>query len=127
VGRRSDALLRSGKRVLIAEDDAAIRAFLADALADEGYVVATVADGAAALERCEEFLPDVVVLDLMMPTLDGFQFLERRRNRCAAPVVVISAAYHAPALEGRDGVAAFVAKPFDVRHLLRTVAEAAAA
>jgi DNA-binding response OmpR family regulator len=111
------------KRVLIAEDDAAIRSFLAQALADEGYVVATADNGAVALERCEEFAPDLIVLDLTMPIADGFHFLHHRRERCAAPVVVISAAPDAETLTEDLGVAAFVAKPFDVRVLVETLAQ----
>jgi two-component system response regulator MprA len=115
------------KRVLIAEDDTAIRTFLAQALADEGYIVETAVNGAVALERCAAFAPDVVVLDLMMPLVDGFQFLRRRGSGCTAPVVVISAAYQSDAVPPGLGIVAFVAKPFDFAVLLRTVAEAAAA
>ena len=66
------------KRVLVAEDDAPTRSFLVAALTDEGYLVSVATDGQDALERCAEVKPDIVVLDLSMPIVDGFEFLRRR-------------------------------------------------
>jgi two-component system alkaline phosphatase synthesis response regulator PhoP len=111
------------KRVLVAEDDPAIRAVLAEALADEGYAIATAADGQLALEEYASFRPDVVVLDLMMPVVDGFEFLHRREpSCCSVPVVVITAAYRPRAFAPDLGVAALILKPFDIRVLVRTLA-----
>src|ERR1041385_9084046 len=111
-------------KVLIAEDDEAIRSFLTQGLRGEGYEVATANNGAEALEQCAAFSPDVVVLDLMMPIVDGFQFLARRGRQCDAPVICLSAAYHASQLPQGRGVVAFVAKPFDFRVLAQAVASA---
>ena len=66
------------KHVLVAEDDGPTRSFLVAALSDEGYVVSVAVDGEAALERCAELKPDIVVLDLSMPIVDGIEFLRRR-------------------------------------------------
>jgi two-component system, OmpR family, alkaline phosphatase synthesis response regulator PhoP len=112
-------------KVLIAEDDDAIRSFLTEGFIGEGYVVAATKNGAEALEQCAIFSPDVVLLDLMMPIVNGFQFLERRGEQCAAPVICLSAAYHASQLPEGRGVVAFVAKPFDFRVLVRAVAQVA--
>jgi len=112
-------------KVLVAEDDDAIRSFLTEGLTGEGYVVAATRNGEEALEQCPIFSPDVVVLDLMMPIVNGFQFLERRGEQCAAPVICLSAAYHASQLPLGRGVVAFVAKPFDFRVLVRAVAQVA--
>ena len=111
-------------KVLIAEDDDAIRSFLTEGFIGEGYIVATANNGAEALEQCAAFLPDVVVLDLMMPIVNGFEFLERRGEQCAAPVICVSAAYHASQLPQGRGVVNFVAKPFDFRVLVLAVASA---
>ena len=108
--------------MLVAEDDAAIRSVLAQALADEGYAIATAADGQLALEEYASFHPDVVVLDLMMPVLDGIEFLHRRETSCSVPVVVITATYRPQAFAPDLGVAALILKPFDIRLLLRTLA-----
>ena len=72
------------KRVLVAEDDEATRSFLVAALTDEGYLVSAAADGKAALDRCAEVKPDLVVLDLSMPIVDGFEFLRRRGPDCGS-------------------------------------------
>lgn len=109
------------KHVLVAEDDAPTRSFLVAALSDEGYVVSVAADGKAALERCAELKPDIVVLDLSMPIVDGIEFLRRRGPDCDAPVIAVSAAFRKEQLAGLP-VAAFVAKPFDLHVLIGAIA-----
>jgi DNA-binding response OmpR family regulator len=109
------------KHVLVAEDDTATLNFIVAALTDEGYTVTGVPDGQSALERCAESKPDLVVLDLNLPILDGFEFLRRRGPDCDAPVIAVSAAFRGPQLRGLE-VAAFVAKPFDLNVLIATIA-----
>ena len=106
--------------VLVVEDDAATLSFIVAALSDEGYTVTAVADGKSALERCAEAKPDIVVLDLNLPIIDGFEFLRRRGPDCAAPVIAVSAAFRRLQL-GDLKVAAFVAKPFDLSVLIATI------
>lgn len=109
------------KHVLVAEDDAPTRSFLVAALTDEGYAVSVAGDGGAALQRCAELKPDLVLLDLSMPIVDGFEFLRRRGSDCSAPVIALSAAFRAEQLRGLP-VAAFVAKPFDLHVLVSVIA-----
>ena len=109
------------KHVLVAEDDEPTRSFLIEALTDEGYVVIAAADGKTALERCAETKPDLVVLDLSMPLMNGFEFLRRRGRDCSAPVIAMSAAFRMGELAGLS-LAAFVAKPFDLRVLIAVIA-----
>ena len=109
------------KHVLVAEDDAPTRGFLVAALTDEGCLVSVATDGNAALERCAEVKPDIVVLDLSMPIVDGFEFLRRRGADCFAPVIAVSAAFRREQLAGLP-VAAFVAKPFDLHVLIGVIA-----
>jgi DNA-binding response OmpR family regulator len=110
------------KHVLVVEDDAPTRSFLVMALTDEGYVVSASSDGEDALERCAAIKPDLVVLDLGLPVVDGVEFLKRRREICPAPVIAMSAAHRSTELTGLS-VAAFLAKPFDLHHLFRLVDE----
>ena len=111
------------KKVLVVEDDRAIRDMILAALADAGYAVAAARNGAEGLERCRLFGPDVVVLDLMMPEVDGVEFLKRRpAEGCEAPVVVMSAAFHRRALPENIAVDAFIEKPFAIDAFLSTVA-----
>ena len=111
------------KKVLVVEDDRAIREMIVAALAEAGYAVAAARNGAEGLERCRLFGPDVVVLDLMMPEVDGVEFLKRRpAEGCEVPVVVMSAAFHRRSLPEDIPVDAFIEKPFAIDAFLNTVA-----
>jgi len=84
-----------GSRVLVVEDDDAMRTMLRRLLVGEGCLVAESENGKVALERVSEFRPDLVLLDLMMPVMDGFEFIEALRCRPDAadiPVIVVTAA-----------------------------------
>ena len=116
----SQAAMNQGKSVLVVDDDPGIRAFMAIALRMEGFVVDTAADGAEALDKARQTHPDAIVLDLMMPGMDGRDFVKAWRAEPAnkqAPVVMMSAS---DSRFGTDvpGVAAFLAKPFDLETLL---------
>jgi len=115
--------MQAVKKVLVVEDDRAIRDMIVAALAEAGYAVAAARNGAEGLERCRLFGPDVVVLDLMMPEIDGVEFLKRRpAEGCEAPVVVMSAAFHRRTLPEGLPVDAFIEKPFAIDAFLNTVA-----
>lgn len=111
------------KKVLVIEDDRAIREMVVAALVEAGYAVAAARNGGEGLERCGEFGPDVIVLDLMMPEVDGVEFLKRGPSQgCDAPVVVMSAAYHRRNLPPDAPVEAFIEKPFAIEKFLDTIA-----
>ena len=83
-----------GGHALVVDDDESIRALFRRALDDDGWTVAEAANGAEALERVRECRPNIVLLDLMMPVMDGFDFLVEFRARidCATtPVIVVTA------------------------------------
>jgi CheY-like chemotaxis protein len=112
--------------VLLVEDDGAIRGLLSLLLALEGYDVETAEHGLAALDAMKYRLPDVILLDLLMPTMDGRQFLAVLRSDPRTqyiPVVITSAQYEwspAPTL----GVTARLTKPFQVEALCAAVDDA---
>ncbi|HEX5079078.1 MAG TPA: response regulator, partial [Geminicoccaceae bacterium] len=84
-----------GKRILVVDDDAEHRRRLTQVLEGEGWQVTEAENGRVALERLADLIPDLIVLDLMMPQMDGFEFLsELRRDQALrdVPVVVITAA-----------------------------------
>jgi CheY-like chemotaxis protein len=110
--------------VLVVDDDPAIRGLVAEALRGEGYAVDLAAHGREALEAMRARRPATVILDLMMPVMDGFTFLEKchKEQLCRdVPIVVISAAQDALRLIGETPVHACIAKPFSMDDLLRTV------
>ena len=71
---------RGMARILVVEDDNPIATIIADELGDAGQLVDVVANGADALESLSEYRPDVVVLDLMLPRVHGWDFVERYRD-----------------------------------------------
>ena len=102
-------------RVVIAEDEALIRMDLAEMLADEGYeVVGQAGDGQQAVELAEELRPDLVILDVKMPVLDGIAAAERIAGQRIAPVVMLTAFSQRDLVErARDaGAMAYLVKPF---------------
>jgi PAS domain S-box-containing protein len=83
--------VRNGSRILIVDDDEDARNVLARGLSREGFQVAEAENGAVALQRLSEGLPDLIILDLMMPVMDGFEFVQRLRESGACtetPIVV---------------------------------------
>jgi len=110
--------------VLLVDDDAPILRMLERTLAAEGYTVAAVADGGAALARVERFLPDVIVLDVAMPGMDGLAVTRRLRAKgLAVPILLLTAR---DAIEERvagldAGADDYLIKPFDVTELMARV------
>jgi CheY-like chemotaxis protein len=122
--------MAEARRVLLVEDDAAIRHVVAEALADEGYAVREATDGRRALEHLAGWQPDLIVLDLMMPGMDGRAFRAEQRARglaADAALVVLTAGRHAAGAGAELGAAAVVAKPFDLDDLLAAIDQAAGA
>ena len=115
-------------RVLVVDDDASIRQLLEVTFRTEGLDVETARDGRDGLTRALADPPDVVVLDVMMPELDGWEVAERLAadpRTATVPVVFLSArTQDADVTRGRElGAAAYVTKPFDVFDLCELVHE----
>ena len=115
---------RSARHVLVVDDDKMLREVLIGALEDEGYTVRAARNGREALVLLEQWRPDVILLDLMMPEMDGWAFRSRQLQLPAwadIPVIVLSAG---PNLRyGVDSLrsTAIFPKPFDLDLLLAAV------
>lgn len=116
--------------VFVVEDDAPVRGVLVEALQSIGCRAVGFADGASALERLADTVPALILLDMRMPRMDGFEFLSRLRANPAwvgVPVIVVSGLGEdlLKAIDARSaetlGVAGIFAKPFDIPTLLRYV------
>src|SRR4051794_18531872 len=109
-----------GGRVLVVEDDADIADVLRRSLRNEGYEVRTSADGAEALDVAAGFVPDLVVLDLGLPGLDGLEVCRRLRTDGDVPILMLTArAETADRVTGLDtGADDYLVKPFERRELL---------
>jgi DNA-binding response OmpR family regulator len=111
-------------RVLVVDDEPMVRDTLGQVLSDEGYVVDLAVDGETALERIHAMRPDAILLDLMMPGMNGRQFLQALRDEpaYASVPVMIMTAVHGLELSATLGVSEVVEKPFNVDELLNKVA-----
>ena len=105
-------LHRGGRRVLFADDDAGMRAIVLLNLQAEGFDVTAVEDGNDALREAERLLPDLIVLDVMMPGRDGFEVLRELKSRpdtAVIPVVLLTA----------KATDSYMTKPFNPEDLAR--------
>ncbi len=116
-------------RILIVEDDLAIRGMLAAALGREGLAVDGAGDGLVALEMLATASYAVIVVDLMMPRMDGFAFLEafRKLELALRPLIFVMTAYDDAALLKLDGavVHGYLRKPFDLEQVVKIIRDAA--
>jgi len=111
-------------RVLVVDDEPDIRATVSAMLEIEGYAVAEAMNGAEALAAVEADPPDLILLDMRMPVLDGWGFAaELRRRGHRIPIVVMTAARDAARWAAEIAATAFIAKPFGYDELIRTVEE----
>lgn len=114
-------------KILVLDDDIAFVEMLRAALTEEGHRVTAATDGRAGLELARRSDPDVILLDVLMPGMDGraFAFAYARREGPHAPIVVVSGASAADA-HAVPGAAAVVAKPFDLDDLTSVLREVSA-
>jgi two-component system response regulator MprA len=112
------------RTVLVVDDDPWIREAVELALLSEGYAVLIARDGLEALERIERRRPDLILLDVMMPRMDGMTLVHELRRRGLGrdlPIVLVTASPGLCAEAARLGLAGCLPKPFDLAALLRRV------
>ena len=114
------------KRVLVVDDDDAIRALLCTILRRRGFAVDSARNGAEALDRCAHCRYAIILLDLMMPQLSGYEVLEEfeRRGRSDRPLILVLTAGAEPRNLSADLVAGTIRKPFDVEMIVDTISAA---
>ena len=113
--------------VLVVDDDPDILEALAEILEAEGFDVRRARNGKEALDRLEPERPSLILLDLMMPVMDGWEFSQKMRERPAArgiPVIVLSADRNVGTKAREIGAVGYLAKPFELDDLLQMVRSA---
>jgi DNA-binding response OmpR family regulator len=110
-------------RVLVVEDDQDLSALLELVLSDAGYRVRLASDGRDALARVEEEMPGVILLDMRMPVMNGWEFARefRARHGHTCPLVVVTAAENARLRADEIGAEGWLSKPFDLDEVLSMV------
>jgi len=112
----------ASERILIVDDDEAIRTMLADIFREEGYEVQTAIHGRQALDSLRQSTFDLLLTDMSMPVMDGWQLArELKEQGVSVPLVVMTAAQSAAALAREVDAVAYLGKPFDIDTLLSTV------
>ncbi len=114
------------KRILVIEDDTSIRELLVELLESEGYSVASAVNGLEGLKYLQsQANPDLILIDLMMPVMDGYSFRsEQLKNEkwASIPTVVMSAEANAKEKMKNFSITAFLSKPVELDTILKTVA-----
>lgn len=116
--------------ILVVEDDESIRTVITDVIGDRGLRVLAAANGADALQALDRVKPDVMVLDLLMPVMHGWGFMESYSEKTGGdpiPIVVVSVNPALPRSFTKFGVQQVISKPFQVSELLSAVESALAA
>ncbi|MDI1432413.1 response regulator transcription factor [Polyangium sorediatum] len=111
-------------KILVVEDNKKLASFLSRALSEEGYAVDVVADGATAIQQIQALSYDLVILDWMLPEMDGLSVCRTVRQRgCQVPILMLTARAEVPErIAGLDaGADDYLAKPFDLGELLARV------
>lgn len=118
----------SPPRILLVDDDVDLLMVVAEALADEGYVVDTARNGADALKRVAAAAPELILLDMWMPVMDGWAFAKALRSRYGRtiPIIVVTAGQDSHTTAEEVGADTGLRKPFDLETLRRAVRAALA-
>jgi DNA-binding response OmpR family regulator len=116
-------MIRSMTSILVVDDKASMRLLLEEYLREQGFSVQTAANGREALYTARHFPPDLVLLDIMMPQMDGYEFLRQFRREKKTPVIILTALEEEKdAVLGLDlGADDYVIKPFRMRELLSRI------
>ncbi len=119
----------ANETILVIEDDASVRTLLTKALAGKGYQVETSEDGLAGLTRLESIRPDLIIVDIMMPRLDGMTFvkaIKAHEHTANLPVIFLTAKNDPKSMiQGINlGARFYVTKPFQIDELLAKVEKA---
>ncbi len=111
------------KTILVVDDAASVRQLLQEYLTEQGFRVVTAVNGREAIYSARQEQPDLIMLDLMMPEMDGYEFLRHYRRESRAPVIVITAREEeADAVLGLElGADDYIIKPFRMRELVSRV------
>jgi two-component system chemotaxis response regulator CheY len=115
----------AGERVLLIDDDESIRQIVTLLLSDEGYIVREASNGQIGLNALDDYRPHVILLDLRMPVMDGWEFARRYRKLPGphAPIVAFVAALSVDQAQLGIEAARVLAKPFDLDELLSALSK----
>jgi CheY-like chemotaxis protein len=112
------------KKILIIEDDISIRELLVDVLEQKGYLVFASVNGADGIKSLEQGTPDLILMDVAMPIMDGYAFRKEvllNSNWNKIPVIAMSSDHQCDKKLSEHGINNFISKPLNIVHLLNTI------
>jgi DNA-binding response OmpR family regulator len=111
------------RKLLVVDDTRNVQILLNDFLTGQGFEVLTVSDGREAMTQVHEAHPDLILLDVMMPLMDGYQFISQLRRESSTPVIMITAKQQeSDIIRGFElGADDYITKPFRLRELLMRI------
>ena len=112
------------KKILVVDDDPVIRHLLFRLLSKEGFAVSLAVNGKEGLAICKKSRPDIIILDIKMPVMDGFEFVSRFKKRFdiqEIPVIILSAFENQQDVFQHEGINDYIMKPFRSAHLLKKI------
>lgn len=117
---------KSAKKILVVDDEPDLRDVLATLLNQEGYQILTANDGKMALESAKKNIPDLILMDVMMPKMNGFQALEKlKKEKLTMDIPVIMVTAKSDDKDIQEGISHFadkyITKPYDLKKLLNEV------
>lgn len=113
-------------KILVIDDDLTLRTLLSNKFVEHGYMVETVADGLQGLDRYQSFKPDIIILDIIMPNMDGYTFVEefeRIADVKTTPIIILSSQESLQDIFKMRGINDYIVKPFRMEDLLRKIAK----
>jgi DNA-binding response OmpR family regulator len=113
-------------RILVIDDDLTLRTLLSNKFVEHDYAVETAVDGIDGLQRYQVFHPDVIILDIMMPNMDGYTFVEefeRIADVKTTPIIILSSQESLQDIFKMRGINDYIVKPFRMEDLLRKIAK----
>lgn len=112
------------KNILIIEDEEDLASLLKERLARNGYSVDIAFNGEEALKKLEKPLPDLILLDIVLPVMDGYTFLKEMKKKYSIPVIVLTARGGMKDLFSIEGIKDYIVKPFEPEDLLLKIKSA---
>lgn len=122
-GLKDSAKTAKKRHVLIVDDSSEIVSVLTEALEQKGYEVGTASNGSEALDSVKVKMPDIILLDMRMPIMNGWEFAREFRNRYgrSVPITVMTAAEDSRLRANEVGADSYIGKPFDLDQLYQVI------
>jgi CheY-like chemotaxis protein len=119
----SEVIINQNNRILIVEDDPPSARLLSAILTANGYIQRVAPDGINALDALKEFQPNLILLDMHLPNLNGWEFLEQYLRQFSSPVPIIALSAGSPIATPLPGTVGYLQKPYQIPQLLTLISD----